>query len=56
MSSPGTHTCSTPGPGGTMFTQTVTNATVPEGVAIMLVYFVITTVIGLFLFEREEFT
>jgi ABC-2 type transport system permease protein len=56
MSSPGTHTCSTPGPGGTMFTTTVTNATIPEGVAIMLGYFVITAIVGLLLFEREEFT
>ncbi|MCI4373807.1 MAG: ABC transporter permease, partial [Thermoplasmata archaeon] len=56
MSSPGTHVCTSPGPGGTMFTTTVMNATIPDGVAIMLAYFVITSLIGLFLFEREEFT
>jgi ABC-2 type transport system permease protein len=56
MSAPGTHICSSPGPGGTAFTQTVTNATIPEGVMIMLAYFVITAVVGLLLFEREEFS
>ncbi|MCI4334534.1 MAG: ABC transporter permease [Thermoplasmata archaeon] len=54
-SSPGTHTCTMPGPGGG-FTQTVTNATIPEGVGIMLAYFVITSVLGLVSFEREEFS
>jgi ABC-2 type transport system permease protein len=54
MSNPGTHTCMVPGPGGG-FTETVTNATIPQGVAIMLAYFVITSILGLFLFEREEF-
>jgi hypothetical protein len=34
----------------------VINATVPQGVAIMLAYFAITAVLGLILFEREEFT
>jgi len=53
--SPGTHTCSSPGPGGTTFTETVTNASIPEGVGIMLAYFVITAILGLLLFEREEF-
>ncbi|MGP8078750.1 MAG: ABC transporter permease [Thermoplasmata archaeon] len=56
MSAPGTHTCMSPGPGGTTITQTVTNATIPLGVGIMLAYFVLTTIVGLFLFEREEFS
>jgi ABC-2 type transport system permease protein len=56
MSAPGTHTCSTPGPGGRTVTETVTNATIPQGVEIMLLYFVVTAVLGLLLFEREEFT
>ncbi|HEV2428242.1 MAG TPA: hypothetical protein VGV64_00125, partial [Thermoplasmata archaeon] len=55
-SAPGTHLCSSPGPGGTTFTHTVTNASIPEGVGIMLAYFLITTVLGLLFFEREEFT
>jgi ABC-2 type transport system permease protein len=54
--SPGTHTCTTSGPGGREFSVTVINATVPQGVAIMLAYFAITAVLGLILFEREEFT
>jgi hypothetical protein len=36
--------------------QTLYNPTVPEGVAIMLGYFLAMTLLGLFLFEREEFT
>ncbi|MDH2901762.1 MAG: ABC transporter permease [archaeon] len=36
-------------------TFTTYNATVPEGVAIMLVYFALTAVLGLVLFERKEF-
>jgi ABC-2 type transport system permease protein len=56
MSTPGTHVCSSPGPGGMMFTMTVTNATIPVGVTIMLGYFAITAIVGLLLFEREEFT
>jgi len=31
-------------------------ATIPEGIAILLAYFVVTAVLGLFLFERREFT
>ncbi len=31
------------------------NATVPEGITIMLVYFVVSFILGLFLFERKEF-
>ncbi|HKS60009.1 MAG TPA: ABC transporter permease [Thermoplasmata archaeon] len=35
---------------------TVYTPTLPEGVAIMLVYFVLTLLVGLWLFEREEFS
>jgi ABC-2 type transport system permease protein len=35
---------------GTMY-----SATIPEGLAIMLIYFAVTTLLGLVLFEREEF-
>jgi ABC-2 type transport system permease protein len=31
-------------------------ATIPEGIAILLAYFVVTAVLGLLLFERKEFT
>jgi ABC-2 type transport system permease protein len=34
---------------------TTFNATIPEGLEIMLVYFIVTAVIGLILFERKEF-
>lgn len=36
-------------------TFTTFNATIPEGLAIMLVYFVVTAIVGLILFERKEF-
>jgi len=32
------------------------NATIPEGLAIMFAYFAVTTVVGLILFEREDFS
>ena len=35
---------------------TVYNVTIPEGVAIMVAYFVVTGILGLVLFERKEFT
>ncbi|MCI4345960.1 MAG: ABC transporter permease [Thermoplasmata archaeon] len=54
-SAPGTHTCTQPGPGGG-FTSVVTNATIPEGVGIMIAYFVLTAILGLLSFEREEFS
>jgi len=41
-------------PGGPTFTAY--NATIPEGLAIIGVYFIITAIIGLVLFERKEFT
>jgi ABC-2 type transport system permease protein len=57
QTSPGVHTCTVGGGGGGGgFTMTVDNASIPEGVGIMLVYFVLTTTLGLLLFEREEFT
>jgi hypothetical protein len=31
------------------------NATIPEGLAIIAVYFVVTAVLGLLLFKRKEF-
>ena len=31
------------------------NATIPEGLAIMFVYFTITSVLGVILFDREDF-
>jgi ABC-2 type transport system permease protein len=48
-------TTSTTGPRGGI-TVTTYNATYPEGFAIMIGYFVLTAVAGLFFFEREEFT
>jgi ABC-2 type transport system permease protein len=42
------------GPGGRF--ATVYAVTIPEGIAILLVYFVVTAVLGLLLFERKEFT
>jgi ABC-2 type transport system permease protein len=44
------------GPGGNGRTFTTFNATISEGLAIMGLYFIITTVLGLILFERKEFT
>ena len=43
-------------PVGRRFTITTYNATVPEGLAIIGLYFIITTILGLVLFERKEFT
>jgi len=37
-------------------TLTTFNASIPEGLAIMLIYFAVTAIIGLILFERKEFT
>jgi ABC-type transport system involved in multi-copper enzyme maturation permease subunit len=42
------------GPGGSV-TLTTFNATIPEGLAIMLIYFAVTAILGLILFERKEF-
>jgi ABC-2 type transport system permease protein len=46
------------GVGARAHTVTVTsfNATVPEGLAIIALYFIITSILGLVLFERKEFT
>lgn len=41
---------------GRRFTLTTFNAPIPEGLAIMAVYFVISAALGLWLFERKEFT
>jgi ABC-2 type transport system permease protein len=46
---------STTGPGGRIFTASTFNASIPEGLVIIGIYFIITTVIGLILFERKEF-
>jgi ABC-2 type transport system permease protein len=42
--------------GGAGFSLTTYSATIPEGLAILLVYFVVMAVLGLWLFERKEFT
>jgi ABC-2 type transport system permease protein len=44
------------GQGGNGPTFRAFNATVPEGLAIIGLYFIITTLLGLVLFERKEFT
>lgn len=41
---------------GKHFTLTTFNASIPEGLAIMMVYFIISAALGLWLFERKEFT
>jgi len=41
-------------PGGVTFTTF--NVTVPEGLAIIALYFIITAILGLVLFDRKEFT
>jgi ABC-2 type transport system permease protein len=38
------------------FSITTYNATIPEGLAILVAYFVVTAVLGLWLFEKKEFT
>jgi ABC-2 type transport system permease protein len=52
------HQLTTTGPGfGGQITSTTTfNASIPEGLAIMGIYFVVTAIVGLILFERKEFT
>ena len=47
-------TTSTQGFGPNAFTTYA--ATIPEGIGILLAYFVVTAVLGLLLFERKEFT
>ncbi len=34
---------------------TTFNASIPEGLAIMVIYFAVTAILGLILFERKEF-
>jgi len=41
---------------GPRFDITTYNATIPEGLAILASYFVIFGILGLWLFERKEFT
>lgn len=41
---------------GPRFSLTTYNATIPEGLAILAVYFVVSALLGLWLFERKEFT
>ena len=48
------HIVTETGPRG--FTLTTYNPSVPEGLAIMGIYFIVTAVLGLILFERKEFT
>jgi hypothetical protein len=48
-------TASTTGPRGAIFTITTYNPTVPEGLIIIGVYFIVTAILGLILFERKEF-
>jgi ABC-2 type transport system permease protein len=48
-------TTKTTGPRGATFTFTTYNPTVTEGLTILIVYFVVTAVLGLLLFERKEF-
>jgi ABC-type transport system involved in multi-copper enzyme maturation permease subunit len=41
---------------GSRFTISTYNAGVPEGLAILTVYFVVMALVGLWLFQRKEFT
>jgi ABC-2 type transport system permease protein len=41
---------------GPRFSITTWNATVPEGLTILLIYFIVMAVVGLWLFQRKEFT
>jgi len=43
-------------PVGRNFTLTTYNATIPEGLAILAIYFVVMAAIGLWLFQKKEFT
>ncbi len=44
-----------PGFGGRITTTTTFSASIPEGFAIMTIYFAVTAILGLLLFERKEF-
>lgn len=48
-------TTKTTGPRGAVFSFTTYNPTVSEGLTILVVYFVVTAILGLVLFERKEF-
>jgi ABC-type transport system involved in multi-copper enzyme maturation permease subunit len=54
--SPTVTTASVPAGRGMTFTMTAYTPGVAEGVIIMLAYFVIAAIVGLVLFEREEFS
>ena len=43
-------------PAGPRFTISTFNATIPEGLAILAIYFAVMGVLGLYLFEKKEFT
>lgn len=48
-------TTHTTGPRGAVFSFTTYNPTIAEGLTILIVYFIVTAVLGLVLFERKEF-
>ena len=48
------HSATQVGPKKTIF-RTIYNATIPEGLIIMAGYFIISTILGLFIFEKREF-
>ena len=50
------HTTTARGFGPNGPTLTLYNATIPEGLAIIAAYFIVTAALGLILFERKEFT
>ena len=50
------HTTTVRGFGPNGPTLTLYNATIPEGLAIIAAYFIVTAALGLILFERKEFT
>lgn len=52
---PHSSTTTTPIGHGHFFTVTTFAASVPEGLAIMAVYFIVSAILGLYLFERKEF-
>jgi len=49
------HMATAVGPGGRALTFVTYNVTIPEGIAILTVYFIVTAALGLLLFERKEF-
>jgi ABC-2 type transport system permease protein len=49
------HVVTSIGPGARHLTFTSYNVTIPEGIAILAIYFIVTAALGLVLFERKEF-